>query len=126
VLLDVTQYYSSGLTPTVPEIQNLKAVGSHFYVPNPLGGNGPPIPKFVSGSDFVIGTKNASVASVQSNFSVASVLLNNVQFGKAGGSFANFVVRTNVDGGAVPAQFQACKANDVIAIPYRANYLFFS
>lgn len=53
------------------------------------------------------------------------MLLQNIQSGAAGGSLADFVVRTNVIGGVVPAGLNTCQAGDSIAIPYKAHYLFF-
>jgi hypothetical protein len=110
---------------TVPPIPDLDPVGSHFFVPDPLA-SGTSAPKFESGNDFVIATKNNSVASPASNFSVAEVLLQNIQFGKAGGTLANWVVRTNVIGGVVPSELNNCGGGDTIGIPYRADYLFFT
>lgn len=73
----------------------------------------------------MIGSKNNSVASNLPSFSVATVLLQNVQPGKAGGTMADWVVRTNVVGGAVPSELNKCQAGDTFTVPYRANYLFF-
>jgi len=74
---------------------------------------------------FIISSKNASVASADPTYSVASVLLHNIQSGQAGGNLADWVVRTNVVGGVVPTILNTCKAGDAIAIPYKANYLFY-
>jgi hypothetical protein len=74
---------------------------------------------------FFIGSKNASVPNAIPSYSVAAVLLQNIQSGSAGGSLADFVVRTDVIGGVVPAGLNTCQAGDSIAIPYKAHYLFF-
>ena len=126
VLLDLTPYYTETIAPsTIPPIQDLQVVGRHFYVPNPVG-PGASLPSFKDRGGFVVGKRNNSVPSSRPEFSVPSVLLANVQPGKGGGSLANWVVRTDVDGGVVPAQQQKCAAGDAVAIPYRATYLFFS
>ena len=77
-------------------------------------------------NEFFIGTKNASIPNVNSTYSVAAVLLQNVQAGPVGGTLADFVVRTDVLGGVVPTVLSACQAGDTIAIPYKAHYLFFT
>lgn len=99
-------------------------MGTHYYVPNPRAPEAV-IPKFQIGDNFVIAAKNNSIPNALPTFSVATVLLQNVQPGVVGGSFADWVVRTNVVGGAVPSLFDSCHAGEGIAIPYRANYLFF-
>ena len=125
-LFDVTQFYTGvQLDTNIPPINDLKAVGSHFFVVDPLN-SGSLSPKFQSGHNFVIGAKNASAASTVPTFSVASVLLQNIQPGKAGGSLADWVVRTNSVGGVIPQIINSCSGNEQIAIPYRADYLFFS
>ena len=53
------------------------------------------------------------------------MLLKNVQSGAAGGSLADWVVRTDVVGGVTPTALDTCVAGDAIAIPYKAHYLFF-
>jgi len=72
----------------------------------------------------MIGVKNASVASTEPTFSVAALLVANIGQGK-GGDLADFVVRTDVVGGVVPTVLNTCTGTDVIAIPYKAHYLFF-
>jgi hypothetical protein len=125
-LIDVTRYYTGSVAPSVlPPIQDLHVVGQHYYVPNPLD-NSTVVPKFQDPTGFFIGEKNASVASSTPTYSVAAVLLQNVQFGQAGGSLATWVVRTDVVGGVVPSVLDTCQAGDAIAIPYKAHYLFFS
>lgn len=124
-LLDVTKYYTGSTLPSVlPPIQDIPAVGSHFYVPNPLSPTSA-VPSFADDSGFFIGTKNATVPSVISTYSVAAVLLQNVQPGQVGGTLANWVVRTDVVGGVTPTVLNTCNAGDAIAIPYKAHYLFF-
>ena len=124
----MSKYYTGSALPSVlPGIQNLDVVGSHYYVPNPLA-PGTFVPKFkqdCSGGKFFIGTKNATVPNAVPTFSVATALLKNIEIGKAGGSLADWVVRTDVIGGVVPAALNTCKAGDAIAIPYKAHYLFF-
>jgi Protein of unknown function (DUF3455) len=125
-LFDVTQFYTGdNLGTNIPPIPDLKAIGTHFFVVDPLN-SGTLSPKFQTGDDFVIGAKNASVGSTIPSFSVAAVLLENIQPGKAGGSLADWVVRTNVVGGVIPQQLNQCTGDQQIAIPYRADYLFFS
>ena len=126
-LFDVTQFYTGDnkTIVSVPIISDLQPVGSHLFVPSPLA-PGSAAPKFENAHNFVIGAKNNSVPSVPPNFSVTSVLLKNIQPGKAGGSLANWVVRTNAIGGVVPPELNKCTAGDTIAIPYKANYLFFA
>ena len=102
----------------------LTAAGSHYFVPNPLAST-TLSPKFEDCTGFFIGAKNASVASTVSSYSVAAVLLQNIQPGKVGGSLADWVVRTDVVGGVTPTVLNTCVAGDTIAIPYKAHYLFF-
>ena len=83
------------------------------------------VPSFVTANEFFIGTKNASVADVNPTYSVATVLLQNVQSGPVGGTLADFVVRTDVLGGVAPSALASCQAGNTIAIPYKAHYLFF-
>jgi len=83
------------------------------------------VPTFENGNEFFIGTRNASVPDAVPGYSVAAVLLQNVKAGSVGGTLADFVVRTDVLGGVVPAALNTCKAGDSIAIPYKAHYLFF-
>ena len=125
-MLDVTYLYTGSSLPSViPPIQELKVVGSHFYVPNPLAPS-TFVPEFrLRKGDYFIGTRTASVPSVPSSYSVAQALLQNIQPGSAGGSLADWVVRTNVIGGVTPAVLNICTAGQAIAIPYRAHYLFF-
>jgi hypothetical protein len=127
-LLDVSKFYTGTTLPaSLPGIQSLKVVASHFYVPNPLA-PGTTVPKFEEScwnGDFFIGTKNATVPNAVPTYSVATALLKNIQPGKAGGSLADWVVRTDVVGGVVPAVLNTCQAGDAIAIPYKAHYLFF-
>ena len=126
-LIDITQYFTGTAPAALPGIQSLKVVGSHFYVQNPVTPGGSPIPKFVNSceKEFFIGTKNATVANAIPSYTVAQVLLKNVQFNGLGGSLADWVVRTDITGGVVPAALNTCKAGDAIAIPYKAHYLFF-
>ena len=79
----------------------------------------------MNSGEFFIGAKNASVASANPTYSVASLLLKNIQFGRAGGDLATWVVRTDVTGGVVPSILSSCTAGETIAIPYKAQYLFF-
>ena len=121
----MTNYYTGSTAPSVlPAIQTLQVVGQHYYVPNPLATT-TNVPKFQDYTGFFIGTRNASVASSTPTYSVTTVLLQNVQAGKAGGSLANWVVRTDVVGGVVPSVLNTCQPGDEIAIPYKAHYLFF-
>jgi hypothetical protein len=125
-LLDVTQFYAGDAVPlALPAIQDLDVVGSHYYVPNPLNAAGAAIPRFENHKDFFIGTKNNSVPSLAPAFSVATVLLQNIQVGNAGGNLADWVVRTYTLGGVTPVELNTCKDGDTIAIPYKAQYLFF-
>jgi hypothetical protein len=91
----------------------------HFFVPSP---NDPStiVAKFQEGSSFIDCTKTAAVANSNPAKNVAAVLLTNVA-----GSLAKFVVRTNVNGGGVAATTK-CTAGQTLAVPYTANYLFFS
>jgi Protein of unknown function (DUF3455) len=91
----------------------------HFFVPSP---NDPStiVAKFQEGSSFIDCTKTAAVANADPAKNVAAVLLTNVA-----GSLAKNVVRTNVVGGGVAAT-QKCTAGQTLAVPYTANYLFFS
>jgi hypothetical protein len=124
-LLDVTQFYTgSSLPSSQGPIQLLNVAGSHYYVPDPLAPTSI-VPKFEDCTGFFIGTKNATVANSVPSYSVASVLLKNVQSGKAGGSLADWVVRTDVVGGVTPTALDTCVAGDSIAVPYKAHYLFF-
>jgi hypothetical protein len=124
-LLDITQYYTGNTAPSIlPPIEDLQVAGSHFYVPDPLATTNI-VPSFTNGNEFFIGTKNASVANVNPTYTVAAVLLQNVQSGSVGGTLADFVVRTDILGGVVPALLTTCQAGDTIAIPYKAHYLFF-
>jgi hypothetical protein len=125
-LLDITQYFTGNSTPAVlPAIQDLDVAGTHFYVPDPLATTNI-VPSFVTSNAFFIGTKNATVANANPTYSVATVLLQNVQVGSVGGTLADFVVRTDVLGGVVPSVLNTCQAGDSIAIPYKAHYLFFT
>jgi Protein of unknown function (DUF3455) len=120
-LLDVTPFFCGSTAPPVlPAIQDLQAVGQHFFV---SVGNATD-PRFQNERDFFVGVKNASVPSSQPTYSVASVLLTSIG-GNNCGSLADFVVRTDVVGGVVPTVLNTCQAGDVIAIPYKAHYLFF-
>ena len=83
------------------------------------------MPSFVNSDEFFIGSKNASVPNSIPSYSVGAVLLQNIQSGPVGGTLADFVVRTDVVGGVVPAGLNTCQAGDSIAIPYKAHYLFF-
>lgn len=83
------------------------------------------MPSFETANEFFIGTKNASVANINPTYTVATVLLQNVQSGPVGGTLADFVVRADILGGVVPAALDTCQAGDSIAIPYKAHYLFF-
>jgi len=124
-LVDVTKFYTGNTAPpTLPAIQTLDVVGNHFFVPNPLAA-GSNSPMFQNEHSFFIGAKNASIASPVATYSVAALLLTNIGQGK-GGNLADFVVRTGVVGGVVPTVLNTCSAGDVIAIPYKAHYLFFT
>jgi Protein of unknown function (DUF3455) len=127
-LLDVSDFYTGNTLPAdLPGIQDLQVVASHYYVPNPLA-PGTTVPKFEQtcwNGNFFIGTKNATVPNAVPTYSVATALLKNIEPGKVGGSLADWVVRTDVVGGVVPAALNTCKAGDAIAIPYKAHYLFF-
>jgi hypothetical protein len=128
VLLDISDYYLNPHSPAtaLPAINKLHVVGKHYYVTNPLATN-TTAPAFVldGGKKFIIATRNASVASANPTYSVANVLLHNIQPGTVGGTLADWVVRTNIVGGVVPAALNTCKAGDAIAVPYKANYLFY-
>jgi hypothetical protein len=122
-LFDVTSLYTGSTPPAVyPPLASLQPAVDHFYVPNP---NAPTtvIPRFqlCNPGQFFEGTKNSTVANAVPSYSVAAVLLQKVQ-----GTLADWVVRTNVIGGVVPAALNTCSAGENIAIPYKANYLFFS
>jgi len=122
-LYDVTCLYTGSTAPTTyPPLASLTAAINHFYVPNPQAPS-TVIPRFelIYSGQFFEGTKNATVANAIPTFSVAAALLQNVE-----GSLADWVVRTNVVGGAVPAVLDTCAVGDQIGIPYKANYLFFS
>lgn len=120
-LVDVTPYFTGTAAPAVlPAIQTLPPVGQHFFVVEGTATD----PKFQNANAFFVGVKNASVASTQPTYSVAAVLLTNIG-GTNGGTLADFVVRTDVVGGVVPTVLDTCQAGDVIAIPYKAHYLFF-
>jgi hypothetical protein len=126
-LIDITKFFTGNTLPSVlPSIVDLKVIGSHFYVPNPVT-PGTNIPKFLNTceNEFFIGTKNASVPNALATYTVAAVLLKNVDFKGKGGSLAEWVVRTDITGGVVPAGLNTCNAGDAIAIPYKAHYLFF-
>jgi len=126
-LIDITQFYTGDTAPAVlPSIKDLKVIGSHYYVPNPVT-PGTNVPKFLNTceDEFFIGTKNASVPNALPTYSVAAVLLKNVDFEGKGGSLAEWVVRTDILGGVVPAGLNTCNAGDAITIPYKAHYLFF-
>jgi len=125
-LLDVTQFFTGTSAPaTLPAIESLIVAGSHYFVPNPLNAAGAASPRFENPAAFFIGVKNASVASSQPSYSVATVLLQNIQAGKTGGNLADWVVRTDVLGGVTPQALESCQSGDQIAIPYKAHYLFF-
>jgi len=127
VLLDITKYYQGSCSvAAIPPVNQLEVVGKHYYVPNPLTA-GAVSPQFINleTGKFIIASRNASVASANPTYSVANVLLQNIQPGKVGGSLADWVVRTDVVGGVVPTILNTCKAGDVIAIPYKAHYLFY-
>jgi len=122
-LYDVTSLYTGSTPPAVyPPLASLQPAVDHFYVPNP---NAPAtvIPRFqlCNPGQYFEGTKNNTVANAVPSYSVAAVLLQKVQ-----GTLADWVVRTNVVGGVVPAALNTCSAGENIAIPYKANYLFFS
>ena len=121
-LFDVTGEWKG---PTAPPVRtsppSVPATIQHDFVVNP---NNPSTvaPRFASsnGQDF-IGTKTASVASSDPANNVAILLLTNIS-----GTLAQNVVRTNTVGGVVPAAANQCTAGQATAVPYHANYLFFS
>jgi len=85
------------------------------------------VPQFLTyNGQFFVGTKNVTVASAIPTYSVASVLLKNVDFQGQGGSLASWVVRTDVVGGVTPTVLNTCTPGQGIAVPYEAHYLFFS
>ena len=124
-LFDITELYTGNSPPNpLPSIGDLAFIGTHFFVQNPLN-TSVSAPRFQNNNEFIIGKKNNTVPTDPSNFSVASVLLQNIESGKAGGTLADWVVRTNVIGGVVPSELNKCQQGDTIGIPYRADYLFF-
>jgi hypothetical protein len=118
-LVDVTSQWM-GTQPPADDTPPAGAAASvqHFFVANP---NDPStvVPRFQSADAFFDGSKTASVASSDPSFSVATVLLSNIA-----GTLAKNVVRTNTNGGVVPAGTK-CTGNQATAVAYHANYLFF-
>jgi len=127
VLMDITQYYNNVTKPPQGEvpIQDEFPAGYHYYVPNFISGIGiVPMFRLIYGDVFVITSKINAVASSDPNYSVAWVILENVQFPE-GGFLARYVVRVQTNGGVVPMNLNTCVEGQEIRVPYEAKYLFF-
>jgi len=121
-LLDVTSSFTGNSMTEYPPIAELRVVGTHFWVPNPVASDPPLVERWQNNdaSRYFVGEKFETAPSTEPSFSVVSVFLQHL-----GGTWADYVVRTNTEGGVPPSVFNPCTPGNTIAIPYSANYLFF-
>jgi hypothetical protein len=122
-LLDITSSFTGDSITEFPPIGDLAVVGTHFWVPNPSASDPPLVERWQNNdaSLFFVGEKYETAPSTEPSFSVVSVFLRHLE-----GSLADYVVRTNTEGGVPPSVLNPCTPGDKVAIPYSANYLFFN